>query len=209
MTAETMKLKYWWSTSRLASSWTSQIRQSLWSCSYTHHCKKKKRNHSHESAKIYKVTRFPYKEQTKIVECIGLNNRWNIMNEELGARAKRKNWKEPSQTKSKKPNKKPWRKDQGEESDMKKTIRTPPPYWRRQWRWWRVDGYTGVKPEPDDFNAACIYCDGHFSVDFREEVCIRCYKCGRWTHSELAAKEREIYIRVFESKKWRKCFFFT
>ncbi|KAF5276845.1 hypothetical protein FQA39_LY06397 [Lamprigera yunnana] len=46
---------------------------------------------------------------------------------------------------------------------------------------------------PDDKDATCLFCDGRFSEDHREELWVRCLMCNMWAHEHCSGAEKDNY----------------
>lgn len=53
------------------------------------------------------------------------------------------------------------------------------------------------EPQPDEKDAACIFCDEKFSSNVRGELWVQCLMCSLWAHNECAGAEREEYVCDF------------
>lgn len=57
--------------------------------------------------------------------------------------------------------------------------------------------YPVGEKKPDDEDAACMFCDGHFSSDNQGELWVMCIVCNMWAHNDCAGADRDIYICDF------------
>ncbi|KAF5279503.1 hypothetical protein FQA39_LY05613 [Lamprigera yunnana] len=44
---------------------------------------------------------------------------------------------------------------------------------------------------PDDKDTTCLFCDGRFSEDRREELWVRCLMCNMWAHEQCSGAEKD------------------
>ncbi|GBL86781.1 hypothetical protein AVEN_96021-1 [Araneus ventricosus] len=51
--------------------------------------------------------------------------------------------------------------------------------------------------KPDSRKATCIFCDGKFSEDTREEEWVKCVMCQMWAHLDCAGAETASYVCDF------------
>ena len=55
--------------------------------------------------------------------------------------------------------------------------------------------------EPENKDAECIFCNGKFSEDEREENWVKCFSCSLWVHLECITAENTGYICDFYKYK--------